>query len=80
MREHERHDGETRRASPLLIGIVVVGVLALVFVLQNTESAQVSFLMFDGSAKVWVVILISIVVGMALDRLLQLWWRRRGRE
>jgi uncharacterized integral membrane protein len=73
---HQRNDGD-RGPSPFLIGLIIVGVLAVIFVLQNTNSAQVEFLFFDGSAKVWVVILVSIIAGMLLDRLLQLWMRRR---
>lgn len=66
--------------SPFLVvtGIVVAAIV--IFIIQNTESAPVSFLMFDGSAKVWVVIVISVLAGMLLDRLLQFWMGRRRRR
>jgi uncharacterized integral membrane protein len=62
----------------IVTGIVVAAIV--IFIIQNTESAQVSFLMFDGSAKLWVVIVISVLAGMLLDRLLQFWMGRRRRR
>jgi uncharacterized integral membrane protein len=71
---------EKRGPSPFLIVTGVVVAALVIFILQNTGSAQVSFLMFDGSAKVWVVIVISVLAGMLLDRLLQFWMGRRRRR
>ncbi len=63
--------------SPLLIGLVAVGVISLVFILQNNQSTEIKFLFFNVEGNLWIVILIAIVLGMALDRLLQMWLRRR---
>lgn len=63
--------------SPLLIGLIAVGVISLVFVLQNNQSTEIKFLFFNVEGSLWIVILIAIVLGMALDRLLQMWLRRR---
>ena len=62
----------------IVTGVVVAAIV--IFIFQNTESAQVQFLFFDGSAKVWVVIVISVLAGMLLDRLIQFWMRRRHRR
>jgi uncharacterized integral membrane protein len=62
----------------IITGVVVAAIV--IFIFQNTESAQVQFLFFDGSAKVWVVIVISVLAGMLLDRLIQFWMRRRRRR
>jgi len=70
-------DRDDRGASPFLIGLVAVGVVALIFILQNNDDATVKFLVFDVEVSLWVVIIIAIVLGMALDRLLQMWMRRR---
>lgn len=63
--------------SPLLIGLIAVGLISLIFILLNTEKATIDFLVFDVEAGLWLVIVISIALGMALDRLLQLLMRRR---
>lgn len=63
-----------------LIAFAVVAVLTVVFVLQNGNRATLSFLWFEGESRVWFVILVSIVIGAALDRLFGLWWRRRRRR
>jgi uncharacterized integral membrane protein len=68
---------EQQGPSPFLIGLVAVGVIALVFILQNNDDTTVTFLFFDADVSLWVVIIIAIILGMALDRLLQMWMRRR---
>ena len=68
---------ETQGPSPFLIGLIAVGVIALVFILQNNDDTTVKFLVFDVDVSLWVVIVIAIILGMALDRLLQMWMRRR---
>jgi uncharacterized integral membrane protein len=70
-------DGDDGGISPLLIGLIAVGVISLVFVLQNNQSTEIKFLFFNVEGSLWIVILIAIVLGMALDRLLQMWLRRR---
>jgi len=85
---HERNDegdgGRVRESrsglSPLLIAFIVVAILAVVFVLQNGERAEIDFLFFDVGTDVWVAIAISIGVGVLLDRLLIAWWRRRRHD
>ncbi len=63
--------------SPSLIALIVVGVLAVIFILQNGESKRIDFLMLDFSAPTWVVLLLAIAVGVLLDRLFMYWRRRR---
>jgi uncharacterized integral membrane protein len=68
---------EERKISPFLIGLIVVAVLALIFIVQNSNDAPVTVLFWDFTMNIWVVIVIALVLGMALDRLLQMWMRRR---
>lgn len=74
--------GEERRSivSPTLIALVVLGVLAVVFVLQNGTSTQIDYLGLNFEAPLWVILALAIVVGIVLDRLFSLWWRRRRRD
>jgi uncharacterized integral membrane protein len=82
--EQRRDDGGIRRTrtgiSPALIAALVVVAGAIVFIVQNTERAQIQFLFVERRMAVWVAIAIAIVVGVILDRLLSAWWRRRRRD
>ena len=46
-----------------LIVAGVIGVLLLLFVVQNSEKATVNFLFFDANVSVWFVIVLSAVLG-----------------
>ena len=72
---------EERRSSlsPTLIALVVIAVLAIVFVLQNGTSTEIDYLGLHFKAPLWVVLALAIAVGIVLDRLFSLWWRRRRR-
>jgi len=63
--------------SPTLIGLVVLVVGAVVFVIQNSDTAKVRFLFFTVTTRLWAGILVALVVGALFDRLLSMWWRRR---
>lgn len=63
-----------------LIGLLLV-VVALAFgFFQNGDDAPVQFLWMDSTTPVWVVIGISVLAGMLLDRLLTWQWRRARRR
>ena len=63
--------------SPALIGFGVVAIVAVIFIVQNSERTNVNFLFFDFNSRVWVALLVAIAFGVLLDRLLVGWWRRR---
>ncbi len=62
-----------------LVAFAVVIVLAVVFFFQNSAPTRVKFLFFDQDTRVRSAIIVSIVVGVLLDRLISFWWRRRKR-
>jgi uncharacterized integral membrane protein len=66
-----------RRFGAKGIAIVVVIVLALVFVLQNTDETRVRFLMFDSRTGTWLALVIAFALGLLLGWLLP---RLRDRE
>lgn len=65
-----------------LIIFGVLAVITVVFVLQNRERTNIDFLFIEFKARVWTSLLISVVLGIVLDRLFISWWRRRkaGKE
>jgi uncharacterized integral membrane protein len=95
MAEHEASETLTNTKDPLRrsrtsgawVGVVaaaVLLVLLVVFIAQNTQDVQISFLWADGTAPLSVALLIAAVIGIALTalvgtlRILQL--RRRVRR
>ena len=70
-------DGGSRRT------VLNLGLLALVvagfgaFVVQNTDSAEVSWIVFEGDAALWLVMLASAVAGAVLTLLTGVLLRRR---
>ena len=77
---NERGDapaGDKNRVSAALIIWIVIAVVAIIFIAQNARDAQVKFLFWDGTLSLWVVILLTLLAGAALDRIITWAWRRR---
>ncbi len=69
--------GDGRRIS----GSVILGLLAVaaivIFIVQNTNRAEVNFLFFDGDWALWVVIVITIGLTLIAERFIAYAWKRR---
>lgn len=63
-----------------LIGLAVVVVLFVVFFLQNSERLSIDFLVFEKNTTIRWSLLIALLLGIALDRMFSIWWRRRRRR
>ena len=79
-----RSRGKTGLSSATIAKLVAVGVillLILIFVLQNTESVQLTFLFWDFGFPLWLLFVLALagglLVGMGLLAVLQ---RRSRRE
>lgn len=81
-RDDDHRDVRTTRSgiSPALIAFVVVLALVVVFIIQNRDEAEIEFLFFQRRDPIWIAIAIAIVLGVILDRLFAVWWRRRRRD
>jgi uncharacterized integral membrane protein len=64
----DRHRGEwlERREGPStkLIVLAAVVVLLVVFVVQNTDRAQIDFLFWNGEFPLWTMIVVAAVLGL----------------
>lgn len=69
-----------REVSPTLIAFVVIGILAVIFIVQNRDEVGVRLIIPKVEMPVWVAIAISLAIGAILDRLFVAWWRRRRRD
>ena len=62
---------------PWLIAVVVVGIVSVLFIMQNRTRVKVHFILFDRQARTWVVILISMALGALLAEVVRLAVKRR---
>ena len=68
---------ERSGVSPALIVLGIVAIVAVIFIVQNSEQRDIEFLFVDIKSPVWVALLVAIAIGIVLDRVFTYWWRRR---
>jgi uncharacterized integral membrane protein len=68
------------RPNATLIGVLVVVALFVVFFLQNGDPSQIEFLFFEKRTTIRWSLLVALLLGVLLDRIFSIWWRRRGRR
>jgi uncharacterized integral membrane protein len=73
--EHQAASGASGPSVALIAGLVVIA-LAVIFFLQNSEPVFIDFWIFEKKTTIRWSILMSIVLGIGLDRLVSIWWRR----
>jgi uncharacterized integral membrane protein len=75
----EQRPASSGREGPnmTLIGLGVVILLFVVFFLQNSNELRVNFLFFERTTTVRWSLLVAVVLGIAIDRVGTMWWRRR---
>jgi uncharacterized integral membrane protein len=78
VREGEGGRSAGSNAKLLFAALVAVGLAA--FIVQNTDSTPVKWLVFDGSAPLWIVILLAAAAGTVLSELGGWILRRRKRR
>ncbi len=70
------------RSGPNISLIIAIAVLALllIFFFRNGDYTEIDFLFFEKrTTKRWSII-VAVLLGIALDRLVGFWWRRRKRQ
>jgi uncharacterized integral membrane protein len=73
-----RHaDGGRDGVSPQIVIAVVLGILALIFILSNLGSVSVNFLFISFEFPAFLMFLLMLLAGAGLDRIFQWWWARR---
>ncbi len=81
MTEEIIDDTPTKRGGQVkLLVAVILGAGLAAFVVQNTNSTPVTWLVFDQSAPLWVVIVTSAAAGAVLSEIAGWLLRRRRRS
>jgi len=80
--ESPRQSAGSGRSAPsaALIGVVIAIVLIVVFFLQNGEHQRINFLFFEKNTTLRWSLLVAVLLGVALDRVFTMWWRRRRKR
>lgn len=63
----------------LVTALAVFGII-VIFALQNTESVDVKFLLWDFGIPLIVVITATMVLSVVFGDMIDWWWRRRKRQ
>ncbi len=74
--DHQTASGSSGPSVVLIAGLVVVA-LSTIFFLQNGEWVNIDFWVFEKRTTIRWSILMSILLGIGLDRIVSIWWRRR---
>ena len=76
----ESSDGPDRRLIARLVVALVVVVLAILFVVQNSDRVEMSFVFFTVTARLWVGLLVALILGALLGQVVEMLWERRKRR
>ncbi|HAP76737.1 MAG TPA: hypothetical protein DCR14_11695 [Acidimicrobiaceae bacterium] len=70
------------KSGPNLMLVVLAAIIAFVviFVLRNDNPTEIDFMLFDWDTTVRWSIFIALIIGIVLDRVFSIWWRRRGKR
>lgn len=78
-RKNPAEGGDGQVSWRVIVGIVVL-VLSIVFILQNTEEVNIDFLFFDFRVGMWFGLLLAFVLGAVVGWGLHMAWRRRKKN
>ena len=70
-------DGRRDGISPTVVIAILVGIVALIFILSNLGGVSINFLFVHFRWPAWLMFALMIGVGILLDRVIQWWWARR---
>jgi uncharacterized integral membrane protein len=76
----ESRDGPDLRLIARLVVAAVAIVLAVLFVFQNSERVETSFVFFDVTTRLWVSLVVALILGALLGQAIEALWDRRKRK
>ncbi|MGH9191012.1 MAG: hypothetical protein ACRDZ0_00870 [Acidimicrobiales bacterium] len=73
-------DGPDLRLIARLLVAAAAVVLAILFVMQNSDRVEMSFVFFDVTSRLWVGLLVALVLGALLGQAAEALWERRKKR
>lgn len=77
MADRNRDQSSSRHLSPALIGAVILALVVIDFVAQNTNDVTIHFLVWSREVSVWIALLITAVVAIVAAELFSAYMRHR---
>jgi uncharacterized integral membrane protein len=63
-----------------IVGIILVLVVALLFMTQNSQKVKTSFIFFTVETRLWVSLLVALLLGVVVGQGAEALWHRRQRR
>lgn len=76
----ESSDGPDLKLITRLVVAAAAIVLAVLFVLQNSDRVKTSFVFFDVTTRLWVGLLVALLLGALLGQGVEAMWDRRKKK
>ena len=70
---------DTRLVIRLVIGAIIV-IWTILFIVQNNERVETSFVFFTVDTRLWVDLLVAVLLGAVLGQLAEAMWNRRRKR
>jgi len=70
---------DTRLVVRIVIGAIIV-ILTILFMVQNNEKVETSFIFFTVETRLWVDLLVAVLLGAVLGQLAEAMWNRRRKR
>jgi len=67
---------DTRLVVRLVIGAAIV-ILTILFIVQNSDKVETSFVFFTVETRLWVSLLVAVLLGALLGQVIEAMWNRR---
>lgn len=77
---HEEGKRNNSLMSPALIGLLVVVAVCAIFFVRNPDEVGLDFMFWETTTTVRWLIIVSIGLGILLDRFASMMWRRRKKR
>ncbi|HET8620150.1 MAG TPA: hypothetical protein VFM27_14395 [Acidimicrobiales bacterium] len=77
---HETSESAEGRRVGRLVAVAVIVVITVLFIAQNNEKVETTFVFVDVETRLWVSLLVAVALGVLLGQLAEALWSRRRRR
>ena len=77
---HETSESAEGRRVGRLVAVAVIVVITVLFIAQNNDKVETTFVFVDVETRLWVSLLVAVALGVLLGQLAEALWSRRRRR